>query len=339
MNKHPNIFEYATSELTQDAVLCWLLAWAKPEYASASDGLHQIGRDLVRLVFSRAGRDLPEPIMEIEVQRQVAHIDILCIVNKSIAIVIEDKAGTREHSGQLTRYISEVRKYLKSDALEVLGIYVQSGDQSDYNEVLRSGFAVVTRRDLLEVLETTNAKDAAATSDILRQFTERLRRIEDDVMSYQSLPIDKWTWGSWTGFYSHLQASLGDGKWEYVSNPSGGFLGFWWHATPIDGCVAYLLLQNETLRFKIELPPGGDRPAIRDRWSRLVVKQAEICKLAVSRPGRFGAGNTMTVAILSRDPRCCSADGLIDIAATIDVLKSAQFVLDRCCAELTPIGS
>ncbi len=26
--RRPNLFEFATSELSQDAVICWLLAWA-----------------------------------------------------------------------------------------------------------------------------------------------------------------------------------------------------------------------------------------------------------------------------------------------------------------------
>jgi hypothetical protein len=30
----PNIFKYATSELSQDAFICWLLAWAKDENKS-----------------------------------------------------------------------------------------------------------------------------------------------------------------------------------------------------------------------------------------------------------------------------------------------------------------
>ena len=27
----PNLFKYATSELSQDAFICWLLEWAKPQ--------------------------------------------------------------------------------------------------------------------------------------------------------------------------------------------------------------------------------------------------------------------------------------------------------------------
>ena len=28
----PNLFKFATSELSQDAFICWLLSWAKKDY-------------------------------------------------------------------------------------------------------------------------------------------------------------------------------------------------------------------------------------------------------------------------------------------------------------------
>ena len=39
----PNIFSYATSELSQDAMIAWLLQWASPEYGEADPDLHRTG--------------------------------------------------------------------------------------------------------------------------------------------------------------------------------------------------------------------------------------------------------------------------------------------------------
>ncbi len=36
----PNLFSYATSELSQDAFIAWLLAWASPEYQTVDKELH-----------------------------------------------------------------------------------------------------------------------------------------------------------------------------------------------------------------------------------------------------------------------------------------------------------
>jgi hypothetical protein len=36
----PNLFDYATSELSQDAFVCWLAAWADPGCRAANEPLH-----------------------------------------------------------------------------------------------------------------------------------------------------------------------------------------------------------------------------------------------------------------------------------------------------------
>lgn len=36
----PNLFDIATSELSQDAFITWLLRWASPEFAQADAALH-----------------------------------------------------------------------------------------------------------------------------------------------------------------------------------------------------------------------------------------------------------------------------------------------------------
>jgi hypothetical protein len=43
----PNLFSFATSKLSQDAFLCWLLAWAEGRYANDNAALHSAGRSLL----------------------------------------------------------------------------------------------------------------------------------------------------------------------------------------------------------------------------------------------------------------------------------------------------
>ena len=37
----PRLFDYATSELSQDAILIWLLSWADPKHKDANEYLHE----------------------------------------------------------------------------------------------------------------------------------------------------------------------------------------------------------------------------------------------------------------------------------------------------------
>lgn len=45
--KGPNIFSYATSELSQDAMIAWLAAWADPGFAKIDYALHSCGINLL----------------------------------------------------------------------------------------------------------------------------------------------------------------------------------------------------------------------------------------------------------------------------------------------------
>lgn len=330
----PNLFHFATSELSQDAFLCWLLSWAKPECGEPWSNLHQVGCDLLSLIYRKANRAMPDKLTSLNVERQSANIDILCVINGDTAILIEDKVGSKQHSNQLAIYKEHVIGKLEFAPEKVVLIYVQTGDQSDYDEVVKQGYQALSRPELLSVLESETAKIARESSDILDCFSLHLRQVEDDVQSYLVLPLEKWTWNSWKGFYSHIQTTLGQGNWDYVSNANGGFLGFWWYFTGDEICEVYLQLEQEKFCFKIVPPADQDRYNLGNEWSARIIKHSENRGLRSTRPSRIRRGDYMTVAILAEEFRKVNADGLIDLAATIKVLQSAQQVIDEC---LTPI--
>ncbi|MBB1077962.1 PD-(D/E)XK nuclease family protein [Rhodoferax sp. 4810] len=60
--------------------------------------------------FKKHDREFPSKIEKIDVKKQYQNIDILLTVNDTIAIPIEDKIGTREHSNQLQRYLEILEK-------------------------------------------------------------------------------------------------------------------------------------------------------------------------------------------------------------------------------------
>ncbi len=320
----PNLFDYATSELSQDAILCWLLAWATPEHQTLNTSLHQVGTDLLRLVFPHL------TIRKIEVRRQVGKIDILCIVNDEFAIIIEDKTGTIQHSDQLARYKIHGSEHLGFSVEKIIPVYVQTGDQSDYVEVIKHGYTILERSCLLQILESPNGLTARKGSDTLDDFGSYLRSIENDVQSYRILPIQDWTWNAWRGFFSEVQRRLGYGNWNYVPNQNGGFLAFYWHFSDFEDGTVFLQLEQEKFCFKIAVKNPAKQTALRHHWHDLVVTNCKTHGLKVKRPPRFGKGNTMTVAILDHDYRSTAQDGILLIEETIDLLRTAQKVLNDC---------
>ena len=94
----PNLFWYATSELSQDAVLCWLLSWADKKQESQNPILHKVGTSFLDSIYENAKVKVPASYENIEIRQQDGGIDILCIVNGDTAIIIEDKTGTNPTS-------------------------------------------------------------------------------------------------------------------------------------------------------------------------------------------------------------------------------------------------
>ena len=99
----PNVFSYVTSELSQDAMLCCLLAWADDGHREAGPALHDLGREFVSSLLRRRMDAVPERFETVRVETQYGGIDVLCTVNERIALLIEDKVSTVAHSDQLAR--------------------------------------------------------------------------------------------------------------------------------------------------------------------------------------------------------------------------------------------
>ena len=96
-NMKPNIFNYATGELTNDAMICWMLDWA----SSNDERYKNLSQDILRLFTDNKYLFVDF----INIKKQYKNIDILVEVNDSEVIVIEDKVYTSHHSNQLIKYM------------------------------------------------------------------------------------------------------------------------------------------------------------------------------------------------------------------------------------------
>src|SRR4051794_9918763 len=105
----PNLFDFATSELSQDAFICWLLSWAHRDQRANGEALHQTGTALLGRLLGLHGIAAPDEYRSLRVEHQYQGLDILVLVNDDAALLIEDKTHTSEHSSQLRRYLDAVQ--------------------------------------------------------------------------------------------------------------------------------------------------------------------------------------------------------------------------------------
>ncbi|MGI9228349.1 MAG: PD-(D/E)XK nuclease family protein [Gammaproteobacteria bacterium] len=332
----PNFFDYATSELSQDAWICWLLAWANPDIKlqleEKNSALHKCGKELIAAFFGKHNKSMPAVIESIDVKRQYNKIDILCILNGKVqakdtdkyAILIEDKVGTEEHSGQLDRYKDIIaRDY---DENKIILIYIQTWYQSSYEDVERSGYKPFLRADLLKVLDSYDGDNA-----ILLDYWNYLKGIENDVQAYKTKSMDDWEDSQWVGFYIRLQEEF-KGCWGKVNNARGGFIGFWWSFLDIEESASlYLQLAQDELCFKIQAE-SREAAKLEGHWYLCKAWQERICEeskfheLAVE-PTRIRRGEYMTICVC-KDYRVPCENGGIDMQKTIERLQQAMKFLE-----------
>ena len=319
MSQKPNLFSYATSELSQDAFLCWLAAWADPQHQAADGPLHRAGTAFLNRLLEVGNVQRPANYQSIQIQKQWKKIDVLLLVNDDIAILIEDKTETEDPLSKLLGYKDLVRREFPER--QIAAVYLKTGDQGSYCDVQQAGYGLFRRRDCLAILE--DGERAGVRNHIFVDFHHHLQRLDDRVQRYLTAPLGEWDRYCWIGFFEAIQQQLGEGRWEYVPNPNGGFMGFYWHYVG----NRYLELGEERLRFKIMDLEKPQQSQGWDSWHRALMSKNGAGGIRITKPRRQ-LGRCMAVAVLDGDYRQADDRGQLDFRRTVDKVREAQAFMD-----------
>lgn len=300
----PNLFRFATSELSQDAFFCWLASCAAASVVD--EELRDAGTRFLRILLAKQNLDLPR-ITSIRVNRQLDRIDVVVEINESIAILIEDKAGTSEHSGQLARYRKAASVRFPNHAL--VPIYIQTYIQSGYEGVRAAGFSVLTRRELIELLPE-NAADS-----VLSQFREHLEMLDRDFESYRFGRV--WSFHAWERYLEVIAGSLDQCGWSYVPNASGGFLAAYWGWTKCKFGELYLQVSQE--RLSVRISPSAE--TTQAEIDALYWRAREFPEWTVVNARRPRKGRTQNLVFLEPDHRRFDEEGNILLEETVGNLQ------------------
>lgn len=307
----PNLFQFATSELSQDAFLCWFISWSEELYRSVDRPLHEAAVDFLAVIFNRHNKPIPT-IESIKIKRQFKNLDILAIINDTYAVLIEDKTRTKHHSNQLSRYREAVKKAFPN--FIQLPVYYKIADQSNYNKVESEGYLPFKRGMMLNVLKRGIVN--GVNNEIFLDYYRHLQKLEDSVAAFRKKPVTEWSANQWQGFYQEVQMHI-DGNWGYVANPRGGFWGFWGSSVR-NGW--YLQLEQEKLCIKISLKDNVDKRKRSREVLKEVLQVSDEQNLKLQKPARLRIGKTMTIA--QRTDYIITDDkGIIDLNKTLEELK------------------
>ena len=133
-----NLFSFATSELSQDAFICWCLNWIN----YPNESLYPMAKD----IFSNLLEEKDLENEEVEIKRQYKKIDVLVLLKKSKkAYIIEDKTNTFE-SNQITRYKEELEKDAKIKENNIKTVYFKTGFWFSDDELVKTDIKISRKK-------------------------------------------------------------------------------------------------------------------------------------------------------------------------------------------------
>lgn len=333
-NLKNNLFSYATSELSQDAFICYLLSFAYKDYYDpiltpcAKELIHlfvkEIDKNELKLIDIR--KQYPITIHSQDGRRtQKRSIDIFLTVQcREICykIIVEDKTFTSEHDKQLETYKEKIEEEFPLPVYHVKCVYYKTGFQSNVKHVEEAGYHIVGRKEILDLLEKYIAK---TDNYIVRDYCYYWQQFQREVDLFKVLPPANWTWKQINGFYDDLQHSIKNVPVGYgdVSNPSGGFVGFWTIAQDQDtirfqgvGLDLYLQIEasekekgNTTLKICLKIATKEESinsENLTCARNMLIYREKQCYRFSAygfERP-KINSGKTMktmTVGIMSKD--------------------------------------
>lgn len=150
----PNIFDYATSELSQDAFFAWFLKWAEPEYSEYDIALHDCS---VKVIKEFCKKNKLKEIRSVEIIKQWNHIDLWIVINESVNLIIEDKVKSKVHGNQLKTY----KKYFKNNSTTSNFIYLKTSDitDSERNKANSNKYKLYDAETVYELIKECNSQN------------------------------------------------------------------------------------------------------------------------------------------------------------------------------------
>lgn len=164
-----NIFKFATNELSQEAFICWCANWINNRNENRI--LYKMGMDFMNLLAEGVG------IKSVDIYNEINGINILIIVNESMAIIVENNISISENDDKLNRYKNCIEKEveLNIDKENIKCAYLENGELESLEEKVayRKDIKLITRSDMIQL-----TKKYAAYSDVVKYYYEYLKELE-----------------------------------------------------------------------------------------------------------------------------------------------------------------
>nr|WP_293995446.1 PD-(D/E)XK nuclease family protein [uncultured Fusobacterium sp.] len=312
----PNICKFTTSELSQDAFICYVLEYYKDIFKEKHPFENKFAKFFVGKILKKIGLE-DFKINTLEVKKQFMAIDILVIINNSIYVIIEDKIFTSERKNQMNEYREKVINFYKTHESKVYCIYYKTGDESSENIALiqkEKNTVTILRNEIINIFDKYDGVNI-----IFQDYLSNLKDIQAEREFFKSKDLreSSFTWQEVIGFYNELDKTFVTLKekglmpkdikfnWEEVSNPKGGFICYFFsNVLDFEEYGYYLQLESTSIQekniqenLKLVVKVWSDKKDISLLYSGLDILKENYGE-AIIKPVKFSRGSWMTQAII-----------------------------------------
>lgn len=222
-----NLFDYASSELSQDAFVCWICSQFNSDDSAVKCAAQKLLHAFLKI-------DDTDPVEVLDIRRQYKNIDVLLRLQYRqlvYIVILEDKIDSVEHDNQLKRYRHIVENdFRQDDIYKILVVYYKTGILSEYTAVQDKCDVLLDRHSILRLLSCP-LQNISSVNPILLDYVENLKKYSDAYDLYQSLPLLAWDAQQFQGFFEYLRDSFEESPYwtgfGYNDNRNGGHWTFW----------------------------------------------------------------------------------------------------------------
>ena len=226
--KSNNLFDFATSELSQDAFFCWSLNWLALK-EDTDDPYYKYGKAMLDLFLGENKKDIYK---EVKVLKQFNRIDVLILFkdnqDNQYALIIEDKTNTSEHNEQIEKYKNQLNDALYKD--ENIG-YKNLPENQIYTAYVKTGIMYTDDKykdiksiivvDIHNLYDVISKHVGLCKSDIIFDYYEYIKKeikyrkgVEDSIKNgeFESIISD-----GYAQLY-FLNCLFGEPEQQYIGN-------------------------------------------------------------------------------------------------------------------------
>jgi hypothetical protein len=326
----PNIFYYATSELSQDAFFCWLIEWSRKEYMN--EQMNRISLNFLNHIFEKTNKEKIDAVNQLEIIRQEANIDFYAKVNNTAIILFEDKTLTDEHDNQLIKYKQYIEKRYKNFQLSY--VYLKSSiiHRSEKEVVNNSGYCLLDIYDLINLLQIES------NNELFDSYVQMLSTKIGIYNSYHTLPFSQWMnkAETWLGLYAHLEKNI-DGS--TIRNWGGSLktwleLSYCWNGEyEIDEPIELIVALD---RNKVVISGSIDEKTDIDVYRDFIFEKIETSELGNTSDLRFSKDQETKKSIriaTIENVLILDDNGIVDFEKTINKITKIIQRVHECFAE------